>query len=66
VRIPDDCSLNWRKILKLRYCVGSFGNGSNVFLWWDNWHPLGPLIKISGMRLIHESGNKIAFYCKNL
>ncbi|XP_022855778.1 uncharacterized protein LOC111376996 [Olea europaea var. sylvestris] len=30
------------------------GNGRHVSLWYDNWHPLGPLEKILGERTIRE------------
>ncbi|XP_022899544.1 uncharacterized protein LOC111412911 [Olea europaea var. sylvestris] len=31
------------------------GNGRSASLWFDNWHPLGPLEKILGERFIRES-----------
>lgn len=31
------------------------GNGRLASLWFDNWHPLGPLEKIFGERIIHDS-----------
>ncbi|XP_022855072.1 uncharacterized protein LOC111376347 [Olea europaea var. sylvestris] len=55
-----DCSWSWGKILGLRD-IGrdkmkySIGNGRHVSLWYDNWHPLGPLEKILGERIIRES-----------
>lgn len=49
LRIPGDCSWNWRKLLQLRtlmspyirYCVGP---GTNVSFWYDKWLPVGSLI----------------------
>ncbi|CAI9779492.1 unnamed protein product [Fraxinus pennsylvanica] len=60
LKCPGDCSWNWRKILALRE-IGRdrlkfiIGNGRRASLWFDNWHPLGPLQKILGERIIHES-----------
>ncbi|XP_022891864.1 uncharacterized protein LOC111406715 [Olea europaea var. sylvestris] len=31
------------------------GNGRRASLWYDNWHPLGPLEKILGEKIIRES-----------
>ncbi|KAB1200869.1 hypothetical protein CJ030_MR0G006019 [Morella rubra] len=48
LKFPGACSWSWQKILQLRDCVkGCFrrvvGNGESTFLWYDNWHPSGPL-----------------------
>jgi len=45
VNIPQDCSWCWRSLLKLRNVVRNFisfevGDGQNIHLWFDNWHPL--------------------------
>jgi hypothetical protein len=44
IPIPQNCSWNWRKILKLKPIARSLlcfkvGDGSKIFLWYDNWHP---------------------------
>lgn len=33
------------------------GNGNDVFLWYDNWHPKGPLIQKFGHRVVYNSGS---------
>lgn len=32
-------------------------DGSNTFLWFDNWHPWGPLLEKFNDRLIYDSGS---------
>ncbi|XP_022873100.1 uncharacterized protein LOC111392049 [Olea europaea var. sylvestris] len=60
LKCPGDCSWSWRKILGFRD-IGRdkmkirIGNGRRASLWYDNWHPLGPLEKILGERIIRES-----------
>ncbi|XP_058211548.1 uncharacterized protein LOC131323720 [Rhododendron vialii] len=51
MKVPYDCSWTVRKILKLRGLGQNFvkhhiGNGLGTSLWYDNWHPRGPLYKI--------------------
>ena len=51
----------WRKLLKLRDEMHNrishiVGTGEDTFVWWDNWHPLGPLAKRFGNRIIYDSG----------
>ena len=48
VSVPQDCSWTWRKVLSLRHLLRPYfrsvvGNGSEVFLWYDFWLPLGAL-----------------------
>ena len=31
------------------------GNGSRVFLWHDNWHPLSPILGHFGPRILYNS-----------
>ena len=50
VGIPQNCSWSWRKILKLRdiskrFLKFEFGNGDNIHMWLDLWHPAGVLIE---------------------
>ena len=61
VRCPGDCSWSWRKILGLRCLVRRLmqfrvGNGEDISLWFDYWHPLGPLVEVFGRRIIYDSG----------
>ena len=49
VKPPSKCSWYWRKLLKLRATIRpllkhKIGNGCGTYLWYDNWHPLGPLL----------------------
>lgn len=60
VRIPQNCSWSWRKILSLRCIATDFikfevGNGKLIHLWLDNWHPFGPLYEKYGFRIIYDS-----------
>jgi hypothetical protein len=59
--IPKSCSWSWKKILQLRDIAKSFirfqvGDGSNIFLWHDHWHPIGYLCDHYGFRVIYDSG----------
>ena len=61
VACPGDCSWSWRKILSLRSWVRRrmrfrIGNGETALLWFDNWHPMGPIVDIMGERVIYDSG----------
>ena len=31
------------------------GNGEHTFLWYDKWHPFGPLVEKFGTRVIYDS-----------
>ncbi|XP_028105919.1 uncharacterized protein LOC114304975 [Camellia sinensis] len=49
-----------RKILSLRNLIYphikfKIGNGENVFLWYDNWHPLGSLWHKFGPRILYDT-----------
>lgn len=35
------------------------GNARHTFLWIDNWHPLGPLHKHFGERIVHNIGRAL-------
>ncbi|KAL7173519.1 hypothetical protein ACSBR2_032891 [Camellia fascicularis] len=35
---------------------GKIGDGKRTFLWFDHWHPLGPLHRKFGDRVIYDSG----------
>ncbi|XP_028070654.1 uncharacterized protein LOC114273089 [Camellia sinensis] len=60
VKIPPDPSWVWRKILSLRDWMSplinhQIGCGDSTFLWYDNWHPLGPLWNKFGDRIMYDS-----------
>ncbi|XP_028111135.1 uncharacterized protein LOC114309562 [Camellia sinensis] len=60
VKVPSDLSWVWRKLLSLRvltYPLIKFlvGSGEQTFLWFDNWHPLGPLGAKYGDRFISDT-----------
>lgn len=61
LKIPGDCTWVWRKLLNLRpkvqsYMLSLIGNGHATSLWFDNWHPLGPLYAKFGHRVLYDSG----------
>ncbi|KAL7240487.1 hypothetical protein ACSBR2_006186 [Camellia fascicularis] len=63
VKTLSDPSWVWRKILGLRseliqHIGYKVGNERNTFLWFDNWHPLGPLKQRFGDRVIYDSGSQ--------
>ncbi|KAK3189457.1 hypothetical protein Dsin_029018 [Dipteronia sinensis] len=60
-KAPYTCSWNWRKLLHLRPLVRPLiqyfiGNGSSTTLWFDNWHPDGPLLSKWSSRVVYDSG----------
>ncbi|XP_028120128.1 uncharacterized protein LOC114317571 [Camellia sinensis] len=64
VRVPNDPSWVWRKILSLRPIIYPLlkhrvANGSTVFLWFDNWHPMGSLWDKFGGRIVYDSALSI-------
>ncbi|KAH7866207.1 hypothetical protein Vadar_017075 [Vaccinium darrowii] len=61
IKIPSSPSWTWRKLLQLRPLIQPFikyqiGDGSTVSLWYDNWHPSGPLAEHLSGCLIYNSG----------
>lgn len=61
VKAPKICSWNWRKLLKLRPIARPLirhiiGNGLDTSLWFDNWHPDGPILLNWSSRAIYDSG----------
>jgi hypothetical protein len=53
-----------KKILQLRGLAKKFikfevGDGHNIFLWYDNWHPLGCLFDQFGHRPMYDAGHSI-------
>ncbi|XP_028119112.1 uncharacterized protein LOC114316616 [Camellia sinensis] len=60
IKMPSDPSWVWRKLLSLRDLIFSIikfklGNGENVFLWHDNWHPFGSLLLRYGPRILYDT-----------
>ncbi|KAL7197309.1 hypothetical protein ACSBR2_019905 [Camellia fascicularis] len=60
VRMPNDPSWVWRKILSLRPTIYPLikhrvGDGSSISLWFDNWHPLGSVWDKYGVRIVYDS-----------
>lgn len=61
VKVPSSPSWTWRKLLQLRPLIQPFikyqiGDGSSISLWYDNWHPSGPLVEHYGSHVIYDSG----------
>jgi len=60
--VPCDCNWSWRKILKFppliwEWISHTIRNGKTTYLWWDSWHPEGPLMEKHNRRIIiHETG----------
>jgi hypothetical protein len=64
VSIPQNASWSWKKLLKLRSIAKPFikhlvGDGSSIFLWFDNWHPVGCLFYVYGFRVMYDAGHSI-------
>jgi hypothetical protein len=64
VSIPYNSSWCWRKLLKIRSLAWGFlrfdvGNGSNIHLWVDNWHPFGALFDRFGFRVMYDSNSRL-------
>lgn len=64
LKIPQNCSWCWRKILKMRGVAKKFlrfmvGDGTNIHLWLDWWDPDGILIEKYGYRLVNYSRSKL-------
>ncbi|XP_062145417.1 uncharacterized protein LOC133852669 [Alnus glutinosa] len=64
VKIPQNCSWCWRKILKLHGIARGFlkheiGDGKSIHLWTDNWHPSGVLVERYGYRIVYDSQSRL-------
>ncbi|XP_028110956.1 uncharacterized protein LOC114309425 [Camellia sinensis] len=60
IKMPSDPSWVWRKLLSLRDLIFpiikfKLGNGENVFLWHDNWHPFDSLLCRYGPRILYDT-----------
>ena len=60
IPLPSDCSWTWRKLLKLQDTIKPFikhsvGDEKTTFLWFDNWHPIGPLLSHYNDNIIDDS-----------
>ncbi|GKV09536.1 hypothetical protein SLEP1_g21022 [Rubroshorea leprosula] len=61
IRVPSDASWGGRKLLNLRQQARKLikhipGDGKDIYLWHDNWHPSGPLVENFGARIVQDSG----------
>jgi hypothetical protein len=61
IPILKSCSWSWKKLLRLRDIAKTFihyqiGDGSQIFLWYDHWHPAGYLLDTYGFRVVYDSG----------
>ena len=62
--IPNDASWSWRKILKIRekfrrQIKTIIGNGTQTFMWYDLWHPNGPLFPLYGNNIVYDSASSL-------
>lgn len=62
--IPNDTSWSWRKILKSRekfrrHIKTIIGNGEQAFMWFDYWHPSGPLHPLYGGNIVYDSASSL-------
>jgi hypothetical protein len=60
LKIPQNCSWCWRMILKMRDVPKKFlrfmvGDGNNIHLWLDWWHPDGILFERYGYRVVYDT-----------
>ncbi|XP_059434561.1 uncharacterized protein LOC132167566 [Corylus avellana] len=64
VNIPQNCSWCWRKLLRLRDTAMKFlrfevGDGRNIHLWLDLWHPNGILLEKYGFRVVYDAHSSV-------
>lgn len=65
--VYKDTCCGWRKIVKSKvitreHIVSRLGDGASTSIWYDNWHPIGPLCNFISRRNIYEAG--LGFDCK--
>lgn len=59
LRATSSSSWWWKKLLKLRSIfrtVISFEDGNDIFFWFDNWNPIGPLLDFYGVGVFQFLG----------
>jgi hypothetical protein len=64
IKIPQNCSWSWRKLLKLRNIAKAFirfevGDGTKIHMWLDSWHPAGYLLDTYGHRVIYDAQSSL-------
>jgi len=64
IPISQSCSWSWKQLLKLRNLAKRFlsfkvGDGRQIFLWLDVWHPDGCLLDRYGPRVIYDAGSSV-------
>lgn len=62
IKTPSNASWTVRKLFQLRtiaqpWIKNIVGDSQNTFLWWENWHPMGPLYMRYGDSSVHSLGN---------
>ncbi|GKV01156.1 hypothetical protein SLEP1_g13733 [Rubroshorea leprosula] len=60
INMPSDATWGWRKLLNLRAPARKLiqhipGDGKDIDIWHDNWHPSGPLIEVYGQRIVRDA-----------
>ena len=64
VKIPQDYTWGWRKLLNLRPAVRNLlsyeiGDGSSIFIWHDCWHPNGVLYQLYGHQIVLDAASSL-------
>lgn len=70
VKVHQQCSWGWRKILKIRELVRlrikfQVGDSSSIYLWHDNWHLDGPLLLEHGHSVVYDAASSTICYAVN-
>ncbi|XP_052627262.1 uncharacterized protein LOC128133760 [Lactuca sativa] len=64
-------SWSWRNLIKLKDVVrvhfcNKIGDGARTFMWFDDWHPLGPFSYVLSPREISQAGFNISNKVKDV